>query len=197
MHSPPSNLPNIPIPTQKDNKKEKDKVEHDIICWDSRPVQGNTKALEKGKNYLKEIARGGLNVLDLTNQVEITPDDWLAKRYKWVSAGPSSCEELFCEQATGIWFCNDDPEKHRWMEMEHIIESIEVIRKECVMKDGYFIAGELNHADLWRLKVKQPYSYVGSGCWDECATTWPAIGGLGHYEKGKEVECAEGTVVGA
>ncbi|KAL4938744.1 hypothetical protein BDV06DRAFT_225714 [Aspergillus oleicola] len=153
-----------------------------ITCWDDRRVQGNTKDLEKGKTYLKKIGKGGLQVFELTNDVEMSFEDYVYGRYKWVSANPSSCEELFCEEATGIYFCNDDPKNHRWMEMEHIIESIVVIKDEFLKKGDKFIAGEIDHPDLWRVKIKQPYSYEGSDKWGQCDETWPALAGLKLHE---------------
>ncbi|KAL4928901.1 uncharacterized protein BDV17DRAFT_291226 [Aspergillus undulatus] len=146
---------------------------HTVTCWgDDRRKAGTHKGTKAGIEFLEKIQKGNWKDLD---KAGMTRFEYEHGRYKFVSARPSSCEQIHCHDDgkglySAIWFCNDEWTKVRSMEIEHVLEAIWIIKEDCeVANDAMFVGGELLQPDLWRVKIQKPKK-------GQCYKKWPALG---------------------
>ncbi|KAL4957062.1 hypothetical protein BDW69DRAFT_180947 [Aspergillus filifer] len=146
---------------------------HTITCWDSRRFMGNQKSTRAGMKWLSNLTKklnNDIIKIGLSDRSYKSEGDW----YKRVVAEPSTA--LSCTARTRLRFTiamMTGAPNAGW-ELQHVFKGIHVLLKECEKKAGdkYWIGGELDHPDLWRVKIQKPNWYEGAANQGNCDARW-------------------------
>ncbi|KAL4918149.1 hypothetical protein BDW62DRAFT_68589 [Aspergillus aurantiobrunneus] len=118
-------------PEAEDDSPVLEKRSHDLECWDARRWGVSPEVMGDGIRYLRKL-----------------------HGRPYLSAGPNECFVVSCSWDSPIRWCNDDTAPRYLPSYTNIAEGVEVIMRYCYSTRYRLAAGELDHADKWRVNIQ-------------------------------------------